>query len=144
MSVYIRPFRKSDLTAFIPIEPMTRDREFDPELAQAMEDSNLAVTGIRGGKIFGCGGVHPQSEDHGEIWLRLSQDCLNHKLDTLRWLRDGLKIIEEVYPFRQLNAIVRCGFKSSIKLVKFLGFVETQNEVYDGVKWLVFSKRVKE
>jgi hypothetical protein len=143
MSIFIRPFIKSDLTAFEPMEPMTRNSRFNPELAQAMEDSGLAITGIREGKIFGCGGVHPLSNGQGEIWLRLSQDCLKHKLDTLRWIREGLKIIEEVYPFNQLNAVVKCCFASSIKLVKFLGFHETQTEIYDGESWLIFSKRVK-
>ena len=80
MSVYIRPFKVSDLKAFVPIERI--DAEFTPEFAQAIEDSGLAVTGIREGEVIGCGGVHPtMNPEHGEMWLRLSKDCLNHKLD---------------------------------------------------------------
>lgn len=144
MPVFVRPFKKTDLDAFEPIEPMVQDRRLGPEMAQAMEDSGLSVTGIRNGEIVGCGGVHPLSTEQGEIWLRLSKDCLQHRLDTLRWLREGLKIIEETYPFVQLNAIINCYFKSSIKLAEFLGFHQTQSITHKGKKWFVFSKRVKE
>lgn len=142
MAVYIRPMRKSDLSAFEPIEEGIS--KFNPELAQAIEDSGLAVTGIRNGEIWGLGGVHPIDEEQGELWLRLSHDCLKHKLDTIRWLRDGLKIIEETFGFRQLNATIRCGFEQSIKLIRFLGFVQTQFRTYEGQEWNIYSKRVKE
>lgn len=137
MAVFIRPFKKSDLGAFEPIEEGIS--RFNPELAQAIEDSGLSVTGLREGKIVGCGGVHPIDDEQGEIWLRLSEDCLKYKLDTLRWLSDGLKIIEETYPFKQINATIKCGFEQSIKLAKFLGFVQTRA----GQEWNIYSKRVK-
>lgn len=138
MSVFIRPFKASDLRAFTPIESI--NEEFNPELVQAIEDSGLSVTGIRKGKIVGTGGVHPIDEEQGELWLRLSKDCLKHKLDTLEWLMDGLKIIEETFGFRQLNATIRCSFEKSIKLVRFLGFAQTQA----GQEWNIYSKLVKE
>lgn len=141
ISVYIRPFKKEDLEAFEPIEQITS--EFSPELAQAIEDSGLSVTGIRNGEIFGTGGIHPIDDEQGELWLRLSKDCLKHRLDTLRWLRDGLKVIEETFGFSQLNATIRCGFEQSVKLVRFLGFVQTQTKTHEGQKWLIFSKLVK-
>jgi len=141
MSVYVRPFKKSDLGAFKPIEPMAQ--EFSSEFAQAIEDSGLSVTGLRDDRIFGCGGVHPCGEQ-GELWLRLSDTCLRHKLETLRWIREGLKLIEETYPFKQLNAVIRCDFKTSIRLIKFLGFSLTETKTYEGKKWSIFSKRVKE
>ena len=138
MAVYIRPFKKEDLDAFEPIERgLLRS---DTEFAQAIEDSGLAVTGIREGVIWGCGGVHPtEDEGIGEIWLRLSEDCKKHKLDTIRWLRDGMKVIEESYPFRQINATIRCGFAQSVKLIEFLGFVQTQSSP----EWNIYSKRIK-
>ena len=142
MSVYIRPFQVSDLEAFRPIEPI--NEEFSPELAKAIEDSGLAVTGVGDGKIVGCGGVHPLNEEQGELWFRLSKSCLKHKLDTLRWLRDGLKIIEETFGFRQLNATIKCDFEQSIKLVRYLNFVQTQSLTQDGQKWSIYSKLVKE
>lgn len=138
MAIFIRPFKKADLEAFKPIEEGIS--RFDPEIAQAIEDSGLSVTGIRDGKIVGCGGVHPIDEEQGEIWLRLSEDCRKHKLDTLRWLRDGFKIIEKTFPFKQINATIRCGFGQSIKLAKSLGFVQTRA----GQEWSIYSKRVKE
>ncbi|MHC4635811.1 MAG: hypothetical protein ACYSYU_11480, partial [Planctomycetota bacterium] len=116
--------------------------EFSPDFAQAIEDSNLSVTGIRDGKVIGCGGVHPVGEQC-EIWLRLSKNCCKHKLDTLRWLRDGLKVIEETFGFRQINATIRYNFIQSIKLALFLGFVQTQTRTIDGQKWNIYSKRVK-
>ena len=126
MGVYVRPFRKSDLSAFVPIEPMGIDELKDPELAQAIEDSNLAVTGIRNGQIVGCGGVHPINSEQGELWLRLSEECLKHKIDTYRWLKSGLKIIEEAFPFRQLNAVIQCSYEKGIKLVERFGFQRVQ------------------
>jgi len=142
--IYIRPFKASDLDAFVPIDPMTKDEIKDPELAAAIEKSGLSVTGVRNGKIVGCGGVHPINEEHGEMWLRLSKDCLNHRLDTLRWLKDGLKIIEEVYPFRQLNAVIRCSFEKSIKLVEHLGFKPIQTMRRNGEDYLVYAKLVRD
>jgi len=142
MSVYIRPFKKSDLSAF---EPMERGiAVYNPELAQAIEDSGLSVTGIRKGKIVGCGGVHPLDDEQGELWLRLSKDYKKHKLDTLRCLRDGFKIIAETIGFRQINATIRCGFEQSIKLAKSLGFVQTECRTQNGQKWNIYSKLVKE
>ena len=87
--------------------------------------------------------MHPIEEtEHGEIWLRLSHDCLNHKLDTLRWLKEGLKVIEETFGFKQLNATIRCGFVQSIKLVKYLGFVQTEIREHEGQKFNIYSKLV--
>ncbi len=141
--IYIRPFKKSDLSAFVPLEPLIEVEIKDPELAQAMEDSGLAVTGVRDGKIIGCAGVHPIDKVHGEMWLRLSEDCLKHKIDTMRWIKDGLKIIEETYPFKQLNATVKCCFEKSIRMVEYLGFVLTETKEHKGQRWAVYSKRVQ-
>jgi len=140
--IFIRPFEKDDLTAFDPIEPI--GQEHSPEMLQAIENSGLAVTGLRDGRVIGCGGTHPVNEAQGEIWLRLSKDCLNHKLDTLRWIREGLKIIEETYPFNQLNAVIKCSFDKGVKLARFLGFCKTQEITRENQKWAVYSKRVKE
>ncbi len=143
MSVFVRPFKASDLDAFVPIEPMVVGEIKDPELAQAIEKSGLAVTGIRNGRIVGCGGTHPIDSEQGEMWLRLSRDCLKHRIDTLRWLKDGLKIIEETFPFRQLNAAIKCSFEKSMRLVEHLGFKRTQTLTKDGIKFVVYSKLVK-
>lgn len=144
MGVYVRPFIKSDLAAFVPIEPMGIDELKDPELAQAIEDSNLAVTGIRNGQIIGCGGVHPVNSEQGELWLRLSEDCLKHKIDIYRWLKSGLKIIEETFPFEQLNAVIQCSYKTGIKLVEHLGFKKTQYITRNNKKQVIYSKLVRD
>ena len=140
--IYDRPFKVSDFSAFEPMEKLTE--QGDPELVQAIEDSGLAVTGVRDGKIIGCGGVHPVDDFHGEGWLRLSKDCLEHKIDTMRWIRDGLKIVEETYPFKQINASIRSCFKISARMVERLGFELTEEKTYEGEKWLIYSKRVQE
>jgi hypothetical protein len=141
LSIYVRKFKKEDLSAFKPLEPGLS--QFDDELAQSIENSSLAITGVRDGRIVGCGGVHPNKEQ-GEVWLRLSKICLKHKLDTLRWLREGLKIIEDTFGFKQLNATIKCDFPQSIKLVKSLGFKQTRTRTINGVQWDIFSKRVEE
>ncbi len=130
------------MAAFEPMEPLSEPG--DLEFAQAIEDSGLAVTGVRDGKIIGCGGVHPVDDFFGEAWLRLSRDCLKHKLDTLRWIRDGLRIVEEVYPFKQLNALIRSCFQVSGRMVERLGFELVEEKIYEGEKWLIYSKRVQE
>ncbi len=144
MSIYIRPFKKEDFEAFDPIEPMLESGIKNPEFVQAIEDSKLAVTGVRNGKVFGCAGVHPVKDDdfNGEMWLRLSPDCLNHKLDTLRWIRDGLVIVEETFPFSQLNATIKCCFEQSMKMMEYLGFTKTQEVEHEGMKWAIYSKRI--
>lgn len=141
----MRPFRKTDLCKFVPIEPLSKAEIKDPELAQAIEDSGLAITGIRDGKIIGSGGVHPveDNKDQGELWLRLSKDCLKHKIDTMRWIKDGLKIIEETYPFKQLNMTIQGCFKKSLRMVEYLGFSLTEEKMHEGKKWMIYSKRVK-
>lgn len=141
--IYMRAFKKEDFEAFEPIEPMVSAEIKDHELAQAIEDSGLAVTGIRDGKVVGCGGVHPiENSEQGEMWLRLSSTCLKHKLDTLRWMRDGLEMIEDTYGFEQLNASVKCCFEQSVKMVEYLGFKRTQEVEQEGMKWAIYSKRI--
>ncbi len=142
MSIFVRSFVASDLTAFEPMESLVEVN--DPDFAQAIEDSGLAVTGVRDGKIIGCGGVHPVDDFLGEVWLRLSKDCLKHKIDTLRWIRDGLKIVEEIYPFKQLNASIRSCFEVSIRMVERLGFGLVEEKMCDNEKWLIYSKKVQE
>lgn len=143
--IYVRAFKKEDLLAFEPIEPLSKAEIKDKKLAQAIEDSGLAITGIRDGEVIGCGGVHPtDDEDQGELWLRLSKNCLKHKIDTLRWIKDGLKIVEETYPFKQLNMTIQCCFERSVRMVKYLGFTLTKEIVHEGKKWLIYSKRVQE
>ena len=142
MSVYVRPFRVSDLAAFEPMEPLSEPD--GPEFVQAIEDSGLAVTGVRNGKIVGSGGIHPVDDFVGEAWLRLSKDCLKHKVDTMRWIRDGMKIVEEAYPFKQLNASIKSCFKIGARMVERLGFTLVQEKTYEGEKWLIYSKRVQE
>ena len=142
MSVLVRPFKKSDLKEIDPIEPLATNEMGDDEFTQAIEDSGLAVTGVRNGKVIGCGGVHPIDENQGEMWLRLDKDCLNHKIDTLWWLKCGMAIIEETYPFKQLNATVSCCFKESIKMIEWLGFIFTEEKMCDNKTWLIYSKRI--
>ena len=134
--IFIRAFKTTDFDAFEPIEKIGLIT--DPELAQAIEDSSLAVTGVRNGKVIGCGGVHPVDEFRGEMWLRLSTDCTHFPIETLRWIKEGVKIIEETYPFKQLTAMIKCGFDRSLKLIEHLGFTATGIE--DG--WTIYSKEI--
>jgi len=143
MAIYIRPFKASDFDAFVPIEPLGMNELNDPVLAKAIEDSNLAVTGIRNGEIIGCGGVHPVDDFHGELWLRLSKTCVEHPIDTLNWLKSGLKIIEETYPFKQLNAAIYACYSKGLKLIEYLGFKKVQEVFYKDKQWFIYSKRIK-
>ena len=138
--IYVRKFKVSDLLTFDPIESLVK---LDMDLMQNIEDSGLAVTGIREGKIIGCGGVCPINDLHGEIWLSLNKDCLKYKIDTMRWLRDGLKIAEKSYPFKQLNASIQSCFQVGIRMVERLGFVFVKEMIHEEKQWLIYSKRVQ-
>jgi len=134
--IYIRPFKKEDLTGLVTIEKDIV--EFSDELIEAIEDSGLAVTGTRDGRVVGCGGIHPANKEHGFLWIRLSEDCKQYKIEMVRCLRKVLEIFEKMFPFKQLDALVKCDFKESIKLVESFGFIHTQ--VKDG--WNIYSKRI--
>ena len=140
--IFTRAFKKSDYTAFDTIEAIASP--VDLEFAQAIEDSSLAVTGVRNGEPVICGGVHPVDDFHGEMWLRLSKKCKGFPIETIRLLDDAFEIIEKNYPFKQLNATIKCGFKSSVKLIKHLGFTLTECKENDGQQWEIYSKRVQE
>ncbi len=114
----------------------------DPKLAKAIEDSMLAVTGIRNGKIVGCGGVHPVTETCGEVWLRLSQECLGFKIETIRLLKNGLKIMEETYQFKQLTTTAKCCFDKSVNLIERVGFKRIKEVSHEGEQWFLYSKEI--
>lgn len=140
MSIYLRAFKVNDLSAFDPIEPLTSAEINDREFVQAIEDSGLAVTGIRNGVAIVCGGCHPVDDTTGEMWLRLSKECIGFKIEMIRFLRDALKVMEEAYPFEILTATVKCSFGISARLVERLGFVKQAEN--DG--WFTYIKRAKE
>jgi len=139
--IYIRPFRVSDLAAFVPIEALTPLEIKDKELAQAIEDSGLAVTGVKNRKIIGCGGVHPINEKTGEVWIRLSQECLDFKIGILRLLKEGMKIMDETYPFEVLTATVKCCFGVSVNMIERFGFERVKKVTKNGARWFIYSKR---
>jgi hypothetical protein len=76
------------------------------------------------------------------MWLRLSKWCGEHPIETLRWIMAGQKIIEETFPFRQLNASVKNCYEGGARLVKHLGFVETQRITHEEEQWSTYSKRI--
>lgn len=131
----IRPFKKEDLDGLDAIEG---PEMFTDELKQAIEDSGLAATGIKNGKVMGCGGLHPTDMEHAVLWARLSKDCKNHRIESVRFMKAGLEVLESSFSFKQIDAIVKCGFKEGLRLVRFLGFTHTQ--IVDG--WNIYSKRI--
>lgn len=141
-NVFIRPFKKEDLGAVGTIEPNLV--EFSDAMQQSIEDSGLAVTGTVNGVPIACGGVHPIDDFHGEIWLRLNEWCLRNKKDTLLFLREATQVIENEYPFKQLNVTVKADFKQSVKLVEFLGYERVQEAEHKNQKYYCYAKRVQE
>ena len=124
--ILFKEFQKRDLN-FKPLESLSTDFEdWTDDFKQAVEDSQLAVTGVYGNKVVGCGGVHPIDDFHGELWLRLDAWCLDHRVEVVRWVKAGLEIIEETFPFKQLNAAVKEGYCDSEKLLRFLGFEDVE------------------
>lgn len=142
MYIYVRPFKAEDIKKFKPIEPIVTD-EVMP-IADLIEKSGLAVTGLINGEVVCCGGVHPVNKEQGEAWLRISRKCRKYKFATLRWIFAGLKIVEETYPFNQLNATVRLDCPKMVKLIETLGFKLVQYAEEKKVKYGIYVKRVKE
>jgi len=142
--IYVRPFKAEDIKAFKPVEPIGRDLLIIPDLAEAIERSGLAVTGYIDGEIVCCGGVHPtEQKGHGEAWIRLSKKCQQYPIATMRWIKAGMNIVEETYPFEQLNAWVRQDCPMMIKMIGMLGFALTQTKTALGITYGVYSKRIK-
>ncbi len=119
------------MTQFETIEHL-EGKDLYPDWAEKAEETCLAVTGIRDGKVIGAGGVHPVDENQGVLWLRLSKECLDFPVETARWLKLGLRIIEETFSFRQLNAVVKCGYENGIRLIEHFGYkqVEIKDDYY--------------
>ncbi len=140
--IFVRPFKVSDLAAFVPIEALTPLEIKNKELAQAIEDSGLAVTGIKSGKIIGCAGCHPVDEKTGEVWIRLNQECLDFKIGILRLMKAGMKIMDETYPFEVLTATVKCCFGTSVNMIERFGFKRVKEVTQDGAKWFLYEKRI--
>ena len=139
--IYVRPFKKEDFLAFEPLEPLVRAEIENMELAQAIEESELAVSAIRDDKVVGCGGVHPiENSNHGEMWLRISKDCLGNKIESVRFIKEGLKIIGEICPFDLFYVSIKSRFTPSIKLAKRLGFIVTRKTFHEGENWITLSK----
>ena len=134
MAIYIRRFRKGDMDA---IDANETGMDFSEEIKDMIEHSGLAVTGVRNGKVVGCGGVHPDGE-HGTLWLRVSKDCRRFGIEAARCIKKVLGIFESEFKFRQLNAYVRCNFPASINMMKKLGYTQTRSG-----EWNVYSKRVQ-
>ena len=140
--ITVRSFVANDLSAFVPIEALEPLDEHNKELLAAMEESELAVTAIKDNVVIGCGGVHPVDEGHGELWFRLSRECLNYKIETVRLIKDGLKIIEENYPFKRLSATIKCCFEQSVNMAERFGFKKMKEVIFEGEQWFIYSKEI--
>jgi len=134
--VTIRPFKKEDL-CFEPIEPDITP--FTDEFVEAIEQSGLAVTGMRNGKVVGCGGVHPDGPQ-AELWLRLSKEVVNFPRTAMRIVLEAERIIEKTYGFEKLFAVIRSDFCESEKIVKRLGFEAAEEKAQNGRMWKIYSK----
>lgn len=133
----IRPFKKEDLDKFEPIEPVD-GKDTIREMGQMIEDSGLAVTGIKDGKVVGCGGVHPW----GEIWLRISGECRKFPIETARCLKEAVGIIEKTFGFRQLYAVIQDRFCPGKKLIERCGYKPIQYKTENGIKYIVYTKLI--
>ncbi len=145
MLIYIRPFKADDFSAFEPLERIYGEEYDDPKIAKMIEESGLSVTGVAGDVIVGCGGVHPIDENQGELWLRVNKNYAKlHPIELYKWLKAGIRIIEETYPFRQLNAVVKCGYEKGKKFIESFGYKQTQVIKYKNEEHYVYSKLVKD
>ncbi len=137
--IYVRPFKKEDLDGLDSVEgDLAVLGVFDDDLAQVIEESGYSASGIKNGKVVCCGGVHPMSDDHGMLWMRLGSDCLQYKMECIRFVREMLRIFEESFDFKYLESWIRCNFRKAIRLIEFLGFRKTRTEN----EWNIYSKKV--
>lgn len=131
--IFVRPFAKEDLDGLDSLDVISA-----LDIAQAIEETGHAATGVRNGKVVCCGGVYPMSDQHGMLWMRLGSDCLRYKIEIIRFICETLKVFEEVFEFKYLESWARSNFKEAVKLIEFLGFRKTRTE--NG--WNVYSKRI--
>ena len=136
----IRPFKKEDLDKFEPIEPYNGRDELK-DLAELIEVSGLAVTGLKDGKVVGCGGVHPHDKK-GELWLRISSECKKFPIETARCLKEAIGIIEKEFGFRQLYAVIQDRFCHGKKLIERCGYKPIQTKTENGIEYIVYSKLI--
>ena len=113
--IYAREFRPEDLKDIQPVESGLRS-QYNPDLQQY----NTAVTGIKDGRVIGCGGVYNIGNGIGETWLVLDVEAEKCPIAVGMWLKEGMKIISS--NFRRLQCVVRADLTPAIKTVEFVGF----------------------
>ena len=132
--IIFRPFIKKDAQ----LETIEAVDKWPDEFAEAVEKSQLAVTGVWNNQVIGCGGIHPVNSEQGELWLRLSKWCVSHPVETMRQMVEAFLIVEKTCPFKQLNAVIKEGFCTE-RIVKRLGF----SEVCKKSGFTVYAKVIK-
>lgn len=79
-------------------------------------------TGLVDGKIIGVYGVTVLWEGVGELWLILTKDVLNFKVETYKRLKQCVEELIGNCNLRRTQAVVRTDFPQAIKMMEHLGF----------------------
>jgi len=125
MGIYIRDFEASDALMLDGIiEPGVLGNPQHARWAAAYKEHGPAFTGVRDGRIIGCGGIMMLWPGVGEAWANLAPAVKHSPKDVLYCLRKGLEIISSAYELRRVQAIATPSFPESVRLLKHLGFVE--------------------
>lgn len=111
------------------------------ELVRVKKNSGVHLTLTHKKKILACGGIIITNEDEGCVWLRLTQDICKNKIDLIRMLKAGQKIIEESFGLKKLCAYVKDSFPVGRRFAEHFGFHRT-DETFEsaGHTFRVYTK----
>lgn len=87
------------------------------------------------GVIIGVGGVLPNEDrrDSARVWLLLTNDVLNHKIEFLRWSKKWHDEILKQYKYIYNNVYMK-----NVLHIKYLQWLGAQFYPYFGGEWAFF------
>ncbi len=113
----IRPIQEGDLE-YVCRNPLEDAVKWYPEM-RPLESS---YTGLINGKIVGVGGVVKFWDGVGELWLILSKDVIEHRVETYKCIKEVARLLIDENKLVRAQAHVRADLFQANKMVEHLGF----------------------
>jgi len=126
MSIYVREFKPQDAMEIKGgvLEPTIESHPKRAEWAQDHSSLGPAYTGIKDGKIIGCGGIMMLWEGVGEGWANFSPEIQQCPKSLFYCMKKGLDILWDAYDIVRVQAMTRADFPQANRLLEHLGFVQ--------------------
>ena len=116
-----------------PLSPM--------EIIRVRKNSGVHLTVTHKRRILACGGIIITGDDEGCVWMRLTKELCKNKIELIRMLKEGLKIVEESFGLSKLRACVKDSFPTGQRFAEHFGFHRT-DETFEsaGTTYRVYRK----